>query len=128
MLSIFVSSCSATVVSYGAKFKNSRNGLILKAIQKSLNHSTYWPCINVKSLLVVRKICILAYIETHLLFISEKGKGSRMQGNISLIISKILRKLVTQFNLKRLIIVCFPKQINVSYQIQLSYRSTNHAF
>ena len=30
--------------------------------------------------------------------------------------------------LKRLNIVCFPKQINVSYQIQFSYRSTNHAF
>ena len=30
--------------------------------------------------------------------------------------------------LTRLNIVCFPKQINVSYQIQLSYRSTNHVF
>jgi hypothetical protein len=28
--------------------------------------------------------------------------------------------------LTRLNIVCFPKQINVSYQIQSSYRSTNH--
>ena len=30
--------------------------------------------------------------------------------------------------LTRLNIACFPKQINVSYQTQLSYRSTNHAF
>ena len=57
-----------------------------------------------------------------------KGKGSRIQGKISLIISKILRQLVTLINLKRLIIVCVPKQINVSYHIQFSYRSTNHAF
>ena len=42
--------------------QNSRNGLILNAIQKSLIHSTYWPCIKVK-LLVISKVCILAYIE-----------------------------------------------------------------
>ena len=60
--------CTATTwsalqaVTSGAKFRNSRNGLILKAIQKSLNHSTDWPCIKVKLLLLVSKVCILAYI------------------------------------------------------------------
>ena len=48
---------------FGAKFKTFRYGLILKAIQKSLNHLTDWPCVKVKLVLIVSKVCILAYIE-----------------------------------------------------------------
>ena len=46
-------------------------------------------------------------ITKRLLIICEKGKGSRIQGNIIFIMRKVFRKLVTPINLTRLIIVCF---------------------
>ena len=52
----------------------------------------------------------------------------RIQGKISFIMSKIFRQSVKLINLKRFVIFCFQKQINARYQIQSSYRSTNHAF
>ena len=56
------SACKYLCIANSAKFKNSRDGKFLKAIQKSCNHSTYWPCLKVKSLLVVSKACILARV------------------------------------------------------------------
>ena len=68
-----------------------------------------------------------------LLKISEKGKGSRIQGKISFIISKIFRQLVILIDLKRLIIVCFPKQnlqvtkFNLVTDLQIMLPNVTHS-
>ena len=77
----------------------------------------------------------------HILLLRKhlQGGGGLNNGNFSLFSEHEIclcsagggpknRQLVTLINLKRLIIVCFPKEINAIYQIQSSYRSTNHAF
>ena len=46
-----------------------------------------------------------------------KGKGSRIQGEMIFIMSKIIRQLFTLIDLKGLIIVIFTTKLNTSYQI-----------
>ena len=55
----------------------------------------------------------------------EKEVEFRVKLALSLANIQIISDLI---DLKRLIIVCFPKQKNAGDQIQSSYRSTNHAF
>ena len=59
-----------------AKLKKFRYGQILKATDKSPYHSTDWPLSKVRSLLVVSKTCILAYIECRTLKFRQRNSSN----------------------------------------------------